>query len=173
MVSEPELIKGAGGSIRVGTTGTISSLITKEMDNRNSAQKHTPISTKRKPATIPLSLPSGSTPRTSLQRRRTTNEASSSSSSSSTSTSNINRRSSTSSARQSTGKKSTHDLPMLGSEDIPLERTPYRATSSNKKGPNIVEVVDIKCGKSEKSWSTPISSRLKKLGFSKLSVSIG
>ncbi|KAI3943082.1 hypothetical protein MKW92_026863 [Papaver armeniacum] len=109
MVSEPELIKGAGGSIRVGTTGRISSLITKEMDNRNSAQKHTPISTKRKPATIPLSLPSGSTPRTSLQRRRTTNEASSSSSSSSTSTSNINRRSSTSSARQSTGKK----VPMI------------------------------------------------------------
>ncbi|KAI3928362.1 hypothetical protein MKW98_023963 [Papaver atlanticum] len=172
MVSKPELIKGAGGSIRVGTTGTISSLITKEMDNRSSAQQHTPISTKRKPATIPLSLPSGSTPRTSLQRRRTADEASSSGSS--TSTSNINRRSSTSSARQSTGKKSTHDLPMLGSEDIPLERTPYRATtSSNKKGPNIVEVVDIKCGKSEKSWSTPISSRLKKLGFSKLSVSIG
>ncbi|KAI3988305.1 hypothetical protein MKX01_012094 [Papaver californicum] len=171
MVSKPELIKGAAGSIRVGTTGTISSLITKEMDNRNSVQQHTPISTKRKLAAIPLSLPSGSTPRTSLQLRRTTNEASSSSSS--TSTSNISRRSSTSSARQSTGKKSTHNLPMLGSEDIPLERTPYRATSSNKKGPNIVEVVDIKCGKSGKSWSTPISSRLKKLGFSKLSVSIG
>ncbi|KAI3971988.1 hypothetical protein MKX01_030189 [Papaver californicum] len=157
MVSKPELIKGAAGSIRVGTTGTISSLITKEMDNRNSKTSNDPT----------FSLPSGSTPRTSLQRRRTTNEASSSSSSS-TSTSNISQRSSTSSARQS-----THNLPMLGSEDIPLERTPYRATSSNKKGPNIVEVVDIKCGKSEKSWSTPISSRLKKLGFSKLSVSIG
>ncbi|OVA10562.1 hypothetical protein BVC80_8987g39 [Macleaya cordata] len=170
MVPKPELIKGGGGSIRIGTTGTISSLITKELDYRSCAPAEPSISSRRKPPVIPVSVPSASTSKTSLQRRRPSNEASSSSSS----MSNINRRNpgTTQKARQNDGKKNTHNIPMLGSEDIALERTPYRS-KPNKKKPNIVEVVDIKCGKTEKAWSTPISNRLKKLGFSKLSVSIG
>ena len=41
-----------------------------------------------------------------------------------------------------------------------------------KKGSNIVESVDIKCGNQDRAWASPITNCLKKLGFLKLSESI-
>ncbi|KAL5548301.1 hypothetical protein UlMin_003532 [Ulmus minor] len=67
--------------------------------------------------------------------------------------------------------KNTHGIPILGSENIALDRTPSRE-KTEKKTHNIVEVVDIKCGNSDKAWTSPITNRLRKLGFSKLSESI-
>lgn len=63
---------------------------------------------------------------------------------------------------------------MLGSDNIALERTPTREKTDKKLPINIVEVVDIKCGNSDtnRAWTSPITSRLRKLGFSKLSESI-
>ena len=60
---------------------------------------------------------------------------------------------------------------MLGSDNIALDRTPRRQ-KSDKKVSNLVEVVDIKCGNPDRAWASPITNRLKKLGFSKLSESI-
>lgn len=60
---------------------------------------------------------------------------------------------------------------MLGSDSIALDRTPIRE-KTEKKGTNIVEIVDIKCGNQDRVWANPITNRLKKMGFSKLSESI-
>ncbi|CDY17278.1 BnaA10g09120D [Brassica napus] len=63
--------------------------------------------------------------------------------------------------------KSTHQLPMLGSDNVSLQGTPKR-----EKRMNIVDIVDVKCGNPDRAWANPITSRLKKLGFSKLNESI-
>lgn len=60
---------------------------------------------------------------------------------------------------------------MLSADSIALDRTPIRE-KTDKKGSNIVEIVDIKCGNQDRAWASPITNRLKKLGFSKLSESI-
>ena len=62
---------------------------------------------------------------------------------------------------------------MLGSDSIAPDRTLSRK-KTEKKGSNIVEIVDIKCGNQDRAWASPISitNHLKKLGFSKLSESI-
>ncbi|KAE8713675.1 hypothetical protein F3Y22_tig00110206pilonHSYRG00311 [Hibiscus syriacus] len=67
--------------------------------------------------------------------------------------------------------KNVHQMPMFVSENVALERTPIRQ-KCDKKVSNIVEVVDIKCGNSNRAWASPITNRLKKLGFSRLSESI-
>lgn len=61
-------------------------------------------------------------------------------------------------------------MPMLGSDNITVDRTPRRE-KSDKKATNIMEIVDVKCGNPDRSWTNPITSKLKKLGFSKLSES--
>jgi hypothetical protein len=66
--------------------------------------------------------------------------------------------------------KSTHHMPMFGSDSIILDRTPSRK-KSDKKATKIVEIVDIRCGSPDRTWANPITSKLKKLGFSKLSES--
>ncbi|XWS09825.1 hypothetical protein CRYUN_Cryun39dG0022800 [Craigia yunnanensis] len=58
MVQKLEVVKG-GGSIKVGTTGTISSLMTRELDSIKSA-KQAPVSFRHKSQTIPVSVACGS-----------------------------------------------------------------------------------------------------------------
>ncbi|KAK9269161.1 hypothetical protein L1049_000930 [Liquidambar formosana] len=65
----------------------------------------------------------------------------------------------------------SHRIPMLGSDNIVLDRTPNRK-KTDKKGSYIVEIVDIKCRNPDRAWATPITNRLKKLSFSKLSESV-
>ncbi|CAN0899963.1 hypothetical protein LINGRAHAP2_LOCUS20568 [Linum grandiflorum] len=58
---------------------------------------------------------------------------------------------------------------MLAGDSVTLERTPSREKKS-RKVINIVEVVDVKCGNpNSRAWATPLTTKLKKLGFSKLS----
>ncbi|KAM7280590.1 hypothetical protein ACFE04_007724 [Oxalis oulophora] len=158
MVQTLELIKGGGGSIRVGSTGTIGALMTKEMDSIKSSGK-TEISARDKPQTIPVSIPCSAPKK--LQSRKSLDEASSSGTSKENDT-EIRRKS-------RSFNKSTHRVPMLRSDNMSLERTPSRVKSEKK---NIVEIVDIKCGNPDKAWAGPITTRLKKLGFSKLSESM-
>ncbi|XP_010539288.1 PREDICTED: uncharacterized protein LOC104813420 [Tarenaya hassleriana] len=151
MVQKLELIKGGGGSIKIGTTGTVAALMTRELD----AMERTPpqtAPTSRSNRTIPVSVdcvPSSSTPRRA-QARKPSDEASSS----------VNP------VRTPKGyhPKSTHSFPMLGSDNVSLHGTPRR-----EKRTNIVEIVDVKCGNPDRAWANPITSKLKKLGFSKLS----
>ena len=56
---------------------------------------------------------------------------------------------------------------MLNSDNISLDGTPGR-DKPDKSGSYIVEIVDFKCGNPDRTWA-PITNRLKKLSFSKLS----
>uniref|UniRef100_A0A6N2N5I5 Uncharacterized protein n=1 Tax=Salix viminalis TaxID=40686 RepID=A0A6N2N5I5_SALVM len=118
------------------------------------------------PVVAVWSLPQDATPTRKLQVRKSLDEASSSGCSS-----GMNRRSpETPQKMKSLIKKNTHHMPMLGSDNITLDRTPGRE-KSDKKATNIMEIVDVKCGNPDRSWTNPITSKLKKLGFSKLSES--
>ncbi|KAJ9153747.1 hypothetical protein P3X46_027155 [Hevea brasiliensis] len=165
MVQNLEAIKGSGGSIKVGTTGTISALMTRELESIKSASQAS-VSHQDKPKTVPISVPCSATTPRRLRARKSLDEASSSGSSSSTKC-----RSPETARKMKSYTKSAHRMPMLRSENVTLERTTSRE-KTKKKGTNIVEVVDIKCGQPDKAWISPVTSKLKKLGFSKLSESI-
>ncbi|KAG4161587.1 hypothetical protein ERO13_D01G065000v2 [Gossypium hirsutum] len=167
MVQKLEAIKGGGGSIKVGTKGTISSLMTRELDSVKPAPK-TPVSFRHKSQTIPTSVACGSPTPKRLQLRKSLDGASTSGNDNNY----ISYKHHQTSQKTKSLSKSTHQIPMLGFENIALDRTPSRQ-KSDKKVSNIVEVVDIKCGKyPDRAWSNPVTNRLKKLGFSKLSQSI-
>ncbi|KAF9672970.1 hypothetical protein SADUNF_Sadunf11G0099700 [Salix dunnii] len=160
MVQKLETIKGGGGSIRVGTTGTIGALMTRELESIKPSSQAS-ASNQAKPRTIPVSVPCSATTARKLQARKSLDEASSS---------GINRRSPETPRKMKSFNKSTHHMPMLGSDNITLDRTPRRE-KSDKKATNTVEIVDVKCSNPDRSWANPITSKLKKLGFSKLSES--
>ncbi|GLU23613.1 hypothetical protein SLE2022_396050 [Rubroshorea leprosula] len=164
MVQKLEAIKGGGGSIKIGATGTISSLMTRELDLIKSAPQ-TPVSCIHKPETLPASVACNhATPRR-LQLRKSLDEASTSGSSN-----RKNDRSNQNSLKRKSNLKNTHQVPMLGSDNIALDGTSSREKTDKKV--NIVEIVDIKCGNPDRAWASPITNRLKKLGFSKLSESM-
>ncbi|KAK8490637.1 hypothetical protein V6N13_134127 [Hibiscus sabdariffa] len=165
MVQKLEAINGGGGgSVKVGTKGTISSLMTRELDSIKTP-KQMPASFRHKsPA---ASVAGSSTFPRRLQQRKSLDGVGTSGGRSSTSYKSP--RSSVQKAQSFS--KNVHQMPMLGSENVALERTPIRQ-KSDKKVSNIVEVVDIKCGNSDRAWASPITNRLKKLGFSKLSESV-
>ncbi|OAY55084.1 uncharacterized protein LOC110610281 [Manihot esculenta] len=160
MVQKLEAIRGGGGSVKVGTTGTISALMTRELESIKSASQ-TSVSHQDKPKTVAVSVPCSVSTTRRLPVRKSLNEASSSS----------NHRSTEAAQKMKNYNRSAHRMPMLSSENASIERTPIRE-KTKKKGTNIVEIVDIKCGHPDKAWASPITSKLKKLGFSKLSESI-
>lgn len=202
MVQKLEQIKGGGGSIKIGATGTVATLMTRELDSMKQTSPKTP-TTRPIRTTIPVSVDCGtssSTPRRT-KPRKSSDEASSSSNVNNVRTPKSHNAKTThqlsmlgsDNVRTSKGHnaksihqlsmlgsdnvrtpkghhntKSTHQLPMLGSENVSLQGTPRR-----EKRMNIVEIVDVKCGNPDRAWANPITSRLKKLGFSKLNESIG
>jgi len=202
MVQKLEQIKGGGGSIKIGATGTVATLMTRELDSMKQTSPKTP-TTRPIRTTIPVSVDCGtssSTPRRT-KPRKSSDEASSSSNVNNVRTPKGHNAKTThqlsmlgsDNVRTSKGHnaksihqlsmlgydnvrtpkghhntKSTHQLPMLGSENVSLQGTPRR-----EKRMNIVEIVDVKCGNPDRAWANPITSRLKKLGFSKLNESIG
>ncbi|KAL1370404.1 uncharacterized protein LOC127741104 [Arachis duranensis] len=151
-------IKNGEELIKVGTTGTISSLMMKELDQNSAAPNQQIPSSLSKPQQLSTSVAAGN-PGKQLQPRKSLDEASSSGSSGIASKTRLN------------GRHNRHRIPMLNSDGFPAERTSIKHRN-NKKRSNIVEVVDIKCGHPNKAWGNPISNSLKKLGFSKLSESI-
>lgn len=161
MVQTLEAIKGGGGSIRVGTMGSISSLMARELDSIKSAPRM-PLSSRTKPQSVPVSVPCGATTPKRLQPRKSSDEPSSS---------YIDHRSPDITGKTKGYTRNTHRMPMLISDSITLDRTPSRG-KNDKKASKIVEIVDVKCGNQERAWASPITNRLKKLGFSKLSESV-
>ncbi|KMS98461.1 hypothetical protein BVRB_4g091560 [Beta vulgaris subsp. vulgaris] len=184
-----EAIRGGGGSIKVGAIGTISSLMTREIESSSSSTSspRTPARSVRgngplKPRKSMTEASSSST--TSSTKHRTPEVLKSTKSqnpstinpkqpkqktpledvgNNSTGSPRISKRSPDSSGKPRSHKRSYH-IPMLGSENIHLEKTPIREKST-KKGFNVVDIVDIHCGNPGGS----LSNRLKKLNFSKLS----
>ncbi|XP_026656487.1 uncharacterized protein LOC103695858 [Phoenix dactylifera] len=155
-----EVINGNGDSIKVGTTGTIGSLMSQELESMKQSSQASS-STRGKHQTGPVTVPCGASPKKTLQRKNPPNESGSSRSSSDTD----HRTPGYGHKPRHNPRKNGHRVPMLGSDDIPIDRNSNIDKMEKKGQPYIVEIVDLKC-------SNPMSSRLKKLGFSKLSESI-
>ncbi|GER54875.1 light-independent protochlorophyllide reductaseiron-sulfur ATP-binding protein [Striga asiatica] len=134
-----EAINSNGGSVKVGTTGTISALMSKELDSTKSTTSRTS-----------LDEPSSNRNTNALKNPRNTENT----------------------KRMKSHNRSTHQIPMLTADDMSLDGTPIRPKPMKKGPTNVVEIVDIKCGGSDRKWVSPITDRLKKLNFSKLSESI-
>ncbi|CAL9168167.1 unnamed protein product [Musa hybrid cultivar] len=148
-----DAIHDDGVSVKIGATGTIGTLMTRELESPKHSEQTS--STRRKQQTVPVSIPCGANPRRALQRRNQTNEPGS-----------IRRSSGGSNSEQAHcsnhARRNGHRAPMLRSDDNPVNRN--MDTDRIGKKAYTVEIVDLKC-------SNPMSSQLKKLGFSKLSVS--
>ncbi|KAL6999233.1 hypothetical protein U1Q18_000394 [Sarracenia purpurea var. burkii] len=164
-----ETIKGGGGSIKVGTTGTISALMSKELEPKKS-ESQIPVSSRNRSHEGSISVPSDAITPRRLKPKPSIDEGSSSSSSSTI----INKKSIEIARKtKNYNRKKTHQIPILDSDNISLDGTPSRGKPDHKRGSYIVEVVDIKCGANpDRTWVSPITSRLKKLSFSKLSENV-
>ncbi|KAL3508509.1 hypothetical protein ACH5RR_027910 [Cinchona calisaya] len=162
MVQRLEAIRGGGGSIKVGTTGTIGALMSRELESiKPELQK--PATFGNMSLTDCNLLPAGASTRKTFKSKRLVNEASSSSNRANYISPEIIRKT------KHYSRKS--QIPMLDSDNISVDGTPIRQ-KSDKRLSYRTEYVDIKCGSPDRAWASPITNRLKKLGFSKLSESI-
>lgn len=184
MVQKLEAIRGGGGSIRVGTVGTIGSLMTRELEASSSAshgirtpmilvdeasRSDTRTSIKQRNREVGgrtrgqtqhrISVISATTPKRQKQKAPLDDLGNSSLCKGTV------RRTPDSLGKIQTPRQSSH-VPMLGYENIYLDKTPTREKPT-RRGANLAHLVDIHCGNSTGS----LSDRLKKLGFSKLSQS--
>lgn len=156
MTQIPEIPEGSGDSIKIGTVGTIGSLMSQELESMNSTRVAS--SSQKKFLTNPLSVPCADASKRAQPGKILSNE---------TSTSNNHNAHHLSNAQKPKQKplQNGQRAPILTNEAHTDKKT--RKNMPNKKGRTyIVEVVDIKC-------NNPMSSRLKKLGFTKLSETIG
>ncbi|CAA2953693.1 Hypothetical predicted protein [Olea europaea subsp. europaea] len=161
MVQTLEAIKGGGGSIKVGSTGTISVLMSRELESSNSASQ-TPDTSRNDSFPASVTSPADETSSRRLKSKTPVNEASSSG------TSSANHKVSETTTRKKHYMGKTHQIPMLKADNISIDGTPIRPKPA-RKGSAMVEIVDIKCGNPDRTWTSPITNRLKKLSFSKLS----
>ncbi|KAJ6791018.1 Uncharacterized protein M6B38_246310 [Iris pallida] len=161
MSPTPEIPNATREMVKVGTTGTVSSLMSQELETVKDSPEPAAAAastSRKKLQTAPVSVPCGYNPKRSQLRRNTPLDPGSSSSSSSSSNSGSR---SPLETQKPKPRRNGHRSPMLN------PATEKREDTQKKKGhTHIVEVVDLKC-------NNPMSSRLKKLGFSKLSESVG
>ncbi|KAK4344519.1 hypothetical protein RND71_034695 [Anisodus tanguticus] len=159
MAQTLEAIKVGGGSIKVGTIGTVSALMSKELvDSKKSSPQ------KNKSPTVCGFIAGSATSPKRMKPRTSSDEASSSG----TSKHNNRRPESLRKMKHNSGK--THQIPILESENISVDGTPV-SLKPDRKGPHMVEIVDVKCRSMDRTWANPIKNSLKKLGFTKLSES--
>lgn len=158
MPCSAEHVHGEGGAIKVGTTGTIGSLMIRELE----ANKVTPqgaATPRLRHQSSPVSVPCGASPRKTIPRKSSSNVSCSSSSSSNGRTDRV----SVEEARKTrSSQRNKSNSPMLHSDGVLVDRSPNVEKAKKKGNFHVVEVVDVRC-------SNPMSSRLRKLGFSKLS----
>lgn len=166
-----ELVHGEGGTVKVGTTGTIGSLMTRELDSTKVAAPQAAAATAAGAPPLrrqgcPVSVPCGATTPRKLMLRKSSSDVSSSSSSNRTG--RVGTEEACKPRRAS--RTNTFDSPMLRPDGGALVDRAPSAGRAKKKGTSVgvhgggVQVVDVKCGN-----PMSMSSRLRKLGFSKLS----
>ena len=144
----------------IGSTGKVRVLMLQDLDlTECSLQKST--SCKRMASPVLVSLNCGAS-RKSLQLERISSNNVTTSGSS-----NSNREKRRNSQKKTHQTLHPHTIPMLESEDISIDRTPATSETESRRS-RIVEVVDLKCGNSRKSWSPPITNDLRRLSFLKL-----
>lgn len=162
MAQTLEAIKVGGGSIRVGTTGKVSVLMSRELDSRTPSSQ-TPTSSRNKSPTVCGFIAGSATSPKRMKPRTTSDEASSSGT-----TSKHNSKSPESLRKTKHNNRKTHQIPILESENISVDGTPI-CQKSDRKGPCMVEIVDVKCKSMDRTWAIPIKNSLRKLRFTKLS----
>ncbi|PKA52606.1 hypothetical protein AXF42_Ash001587 [Apostasia shenzhenica] len=155
----PEATNGTGDSIKVGTTGRVASLMSQELDS----MKNNPpaSSSQRRTQTPPVSVPCGYYSHKRSQPRK--NLPSETGRSNNCNTDN-GRLQSTENLRLKPQKGGSR-ASILSKEEVDIEKQTSRGEAKKKERTCLVEVVDLKC-------NNPMSSRLKKFGFSKLSESM-
>ncbi|XP_031120001.1 uncharacterized protein LOC116023162 [Ipomoea triloba] len=163
MVQTLEAIKGGGGSMKVGTTGTISVLMSRELESVKSAAKTPASSCTKKPPSICSFVAGAATSPKRTRPKSSPNEASSSR------TRNGKGHKSPEVGRKAKNHtRKAHEIPILEPETSSVDETPV-TTKPVRRGLRIVEIVDIKCGSTDKPQASPLKNPLKKLSFSKLS----
>ncbi|GAA0146085.1 hypothetical protein LIER_06119 [Lithospermum erythrorhizon] len=163
MVQTLESIRGGGGSIKVGTIGTIGVLMSRELESAKT-ESRTKALCKKKSSMICASLQSDAlTPR----RKSRPSEAEAGRSN----TSQICHKNTLTRKKTKQYNSKTQQISFLGADNRPIDKTPIRH-KSDRKGSYMVEIVDIKCGNTARALASPTATRLKKLGFSKLSESV-
>ncbi|KAA8534398.1 hypothetical protein F0562_031915 [Nyssa sinensis] len=158
MVQTPEDINRKKGSIIVKATGTVSALMMRELDCMvHKSQAF--VSGKRKHLTVPVSVSCGvSTKR--LQPRTSSHSAGRSASMNNS----THRRPRSSGTKKHNPQYTALRVPMLGSEDISIDRTPNRR-KPEKKGSHFVEIVDLDCGNPDRICVDALENPLPPLYF--------
>jgi len=159
MPGAAELVNGEGGAIKVGTTGTIGSLMTRELEAIKVTPQGAAIPRLRRQSS-PVSVPCGASPRKVILRKSSSSVSSSNNNSSNGRADRVSAEEACKTRRSSQRNKSSS--PMLQSDGVLVDRSPNFQKAKKKGNVHGVEVVDVRCG-------NPMSSRLRKLGFSKLS----
>ncbi|KAL0911328.1 hypothetical protein M5K25_019461 [Dendrobium thyrsiflorum] len=156
MTQLSEIPEGSGDSIKIGTVGTIGSLMSQELNSMSTTQVAS--SYQKKILATPLSVPCADASKTTQPNKILANEASSS---------NKHKAHHLSTSQKPMQKplKNGQRAPIPTNEEVQTDKKTRRNKNSKKGHTYIVEVVDIKC-------NNPMSSRLKKLGFTKLSETI-
>nr|GLL17705.1 uncharacterized protein LOC109190536 [Ipomoea trifida] len=164
MIQTLEAIKGGGGSMKVGTTGTISVLMSRELESVKSAAKAPASSCTKKPPSICSFVAGAATSPKRTRPKASPNEASSSSR-----TRNGKGHKSPEVGRKTKNHtRRAHEIPILEPETSSVDETPI-TTKPVRRGLRIMEIVDVKCGSTDKPQASPLKNPLKKLSFSKLS----
>lgn len=143
-----EHMKGGGGSIKIGTTGRISALISRELQYINDDTT--------KSLGRAFLEPNDANIRRKLKEKVQEDEASTSNNHFNEKHTNILRKDKHNHARKARRNTILHadNLSIIGSQN------------PNRKRTHIVEVVDVKCGIPDKNWANPIKDRFWKLSFS-------
>lgn len=157
MAQRTNVLNHNGATIKVGTTGTIGSLMSRELECIKHSDQTYP-SMQLRQQIVPVSIHCGANPRKTLQKRNQISEHGSSSHNDGAS--NIEGQ-----KLRHAPRRNGHKIPMLVSDGSPADPNLNTDKAEKKAHSYVVEVVDLKC-------SNPMSTRLKKLGFSKLSESI-
>ncbi|KAG8099847.1 hypothetical protein GUJ93_ZPchr0013g37718 [Zizania palustris] len=169
-----ELANGEAGAVKVGTTGTIGSLMTRELEAvrgtppppQVGAVKTTTTATRLRRQSSPVSVPCGASPRKIISLRKSSSNVSSASGGGRTDRVSAEEEAACNCKPRRSSQRSTNpSSPMLRSDGVLVDRSvkaKKKAAAACRLGGGGVQVVDVRCG-------NPMSSRLRRLGFSKLS----
>lgn len=155
MAHKQDNLRSKQGFIKVGATGKVSTLMTRELDDlKQSSSNH--VSRKRNTQSLPVTVCCGD-----FRRQSSYNSANTTRSTDKKTEARIRR-------KLHNMRHSGYDIPMFASDDVFIHSKPVR---DEKRRPQFVEVVNLKCGTSlKKAWSSHTSNN-GKVKFSRLSVS--
>lgn len=154
MAHKQDNFRSKSGSIKVGATGKVSTLMTRELDDLElTSSNH--VSHKRNTQSFPVTVCCGESRRQTLYNPANT-------------TRSTDQRTEAKIQRKMPMRHTSYDIPMSASENVSMRR---KCVKDEKRRPQLVEVVNLECGTSlKKAWSSRTSNN-GKVKFSRLSAS--